>query len=122
IRRAPAQTPLLVLAAGHHQTLGVRLQADDAVVLGRRDDDQLGRRHWRGDEAQVAAVAVLRVEVADAPDFAAILEAVGDGVVIAVRDEVSILSLAPDNRRGVGVLVFGAAVAFARHLPDFLAG
>src|SRR5262249_22814161 len=121
IGRVPCFAPLLVPAAGADHPLGIGFDTDHGTALGRGDHDQIGRGQGGGDEAQGGVVAVLGVEVADAPDLGAVAQAVGDGIVVAVGDEVGGLATWPDGRRGIGVFALVVAVALALDLPDLFA-
>src|SRR5205085_2875191 len=96
------EAPLLIGAAGLDPPLGLRLDADDRPVAGAGHDDDIGGGGRRGDDAEHAVVVLLGIEVADAPDFAAVLQAVRRGVVATEHDEVFVLAVAPEHRRGVG--------------------
>src|SRR5262245_63476650 len=122
VGRTPWQAPLLALAARCQQPAGVRLDADYRAIFCRRHDDQVRRRDRPRYVAHVGVVAVLWVQPTEAPDLLAALQSMRDGVVGAVRDQVLLLALVPQYRRGVGMLALDPGVALALHLPDVLAG
>src|SRR5205823_5128918 len=113
--------PLLERAARGDGSLGFGLDGNDRAILGRRHDDEVGGRHGAGDETQTAIVSVLRIEVAKAPDFTAVGETVGRGIITAVHDEVLVLAVVPKAGRSVGVLAFAPAIGWPRDFPDLLA-
>src|SRR5207244_722365 len=113
--------PALAGTAGLGHAAGVRLDADDRAVAGAGDDDQVVRGGRRRDDAEHAVVGRLGVQLADAPEFGAVLEAVCRAVVAAEHHQVLVLAVAPEHRRRVGLLALVGRVGLAADLPDFLA-
>src|SRR5437660_2293614 len=62
------------------------------------------------------------IEIGQPPDFLAVAQAMGNRIVVAVRNEVGILAVVPDKRRRVGMFVLETGVAFALDFPDIFAG
>ena len=103
-------------------SLAVRLQRDDRSTFRRGDDDNPVARGGRGDETQRRIVLRLRVQIAAAPQFVAVLQIVSHDEVRSVGEQEFRLAVVVHHRRGVRVLVLGNRIAWSITLPDFLAG
>src|SRR5262249_62094557 len=75
VGRAPRPTPLFGRAASLYRPLGLGLDANDGAVLGSRNDNEVGRGDRSRDEAKSRIISVLGVEIAQAPNLAAVGEA-----------------------------------------------
>src|SRR5437879_4721350 len=62
-------------------------------------------------------VLALRIH-ADPPDLLALVETESDGEIVTVRDQVCVLAVGPQARRGIRMLVLIGAIALALGLPD----
>src|SRR5437879_5723109 len=98
-----APPPLLVRAPGLDHPGRSRLNADDWAIFARRHNNQVSHGDGRGHEAIIAAVAILAIEIGDSPDLAAILKTVGRAIVVAMNDQVGILTVLPEAGRRVGM-------------------
>ena len=107
------------------QPAGAWLDGDDDSSLDRGNEEHFRRRDRRGNHLHRRVVFLLGIEIAKAPDFAAIIEAMTCDVITARHDQVSSRYEVPSfHRQGgsISLAAHGHRIGFALDLPDFLSG
>src|SRR5262249_61773196 len=119
--RSPLVAPQLERTARPDQPGSARLESNHRPIPGRRDKQHVRARDRRGDHLHLCVVLRLRVEIAEPPDFSAVLEVMPGRIIAAEHDQARPLPVLPQARRGVGLAADARRGALALDLPYFLA-